>query len=252
MALFTNKKEKNKYFSAATIVTKGTTSIGNYIGNDSIHIDGQIKGDIKVNNVVIIGKDGVVHGNIKAKQVICSGQLTGDIICDSLEVREGAKVQSHIKTNKTLIKGNFTGSVLCSGLFVSKSALLEANIQAKNVVAGGTILGTIACLVLKIPTKGCIKGKMFANRIINQGGHVEGFIGKYADLIITNPQLAHDAAILNSHEDIPLLQNSDYHVNVEKEIENNTNPAQENNGFCIDIEFEIEDASKLKRASEKS
>ena len=249
MALFGTKKDKIKYFSAATIITKGTTSVGSYIGDDSIHIDGYVKGDIKVNNVVVIGRDGAVHGNIKAQQVICSGQFTGDMICDSLEVMESAKVQSHIKTNKALIKGTFKGSVICSGLFVSENALVEANIQAKNVVAGGTVLGTIACQVLKIPATGCVKGKMFADRIINQGGHVEGFIGKYADLIMTNPQLAHDVAILNSHQDILLLQDSDYRVDVKKEIENSLNPFQEEDGFCIDVEFDIKDESKLKRAS---
>jgi len=249
MALFGKNKEKKPYFSAATIITKGTTSIGNYIGEDSIHIDGCVEGDIKVNNVVVIGRDGVVNGNIKAEQVICSGTFHGDMICDSLEVMESAKVQSHIKTNKALIKGTFKGSVICSGLFVSHDALVEANVQAKNVVAGGTILGTIACLVLKIPKAGCVKGKMFANRIINQGGHVEGFIGKYADLIMTNPQLAHDAAILNSHQDKALLQHADYHVDVDKEIENSTNPSEEDEDFCIDVEFDIKDESKLKRAS---
>ena len=248
MAFFGTKKEQKNYYAAATIITKGTTSIGNYIGDDSIHIDGRVEGDIKVNNVVVIGKNGVVHGNIKAEQVICSGEIYGDMMCDSLEVLERAKVNSHIKTNKVLIKGSFKGSVICSGLFVAENALLEANVQAKNVIAGGTVLGIIACQVLKIPNTGCIKGKMFSDRIINQGGHVEGFIGKYHDFIMQNPQLTEYSTILNSKQDLVLLESSDYHVDVEKEIENSKNSPDVDNLF-LDVEFEIKDESTLQLAS---
>ena len=56
MALFKKDNSKNNYFSAATIITEGTNCVGGFIGDDSIHIDGHIEGDVKVNNVVIIGK----------------------------------------------------------------------------------------------------------------------------------------------------------------------------------------------------
>ncbi len=250
MAFFTKKSEKQKYFKAATIITKGTVSLGDFIGDDSIHVDGKVEGDIKVNSVVVIGCDGVVNGNIKAQQVICSGEINGDIISDSVEVLATGKLNGHIKVNKALIKGSLSGSVICSGLFIAQDALTQANIQAKNVVAGGTFIGTIACQVLKVADTGYIKGKMFANRIINEGGHVEGFIGKLSDLYIGNPQLATYANILNSPKDIVLLPHNEYEVDIEEEIEHAKNPSSTKDvAFVIDVDFDMREEVDVRLAS---
>jgi cytoskeletal protein CcmA (bactofilin family) len=244
MAFFKKSGEKESYFSAATIVTHGTTNIGNFVGNDSIHIDGNIEGDIKVNNVVIVGRSGVVNGYIKAQQVISSGVVNGNILCDSLELLESSKTNGHVKANKVLLKGDIRGNIICGGLFMSKDAFVESTVQAKNIVADGTITGMMACRVLKIMPTSFIKGNMFADRIINKGGHVEGFIGKYKDLVVNNPQLARYSTIFNSENETLLLENTDYHVNVEEEIENRNNPKNTKEieaEFCIDVEFDESD-----------
>jgi cytoskeletal protein CcmA (bactofilin family) len=247
MAFFSKNRPTKQYFNVATIVTQGTISIGDYIGNDSIHIDGEVRGDIKVNSVVVIGKTGKIVGNIKAQQIICSGKLDGNVICDSMEILESGSVNGQIKSNKTLIKGSYKGGIICSGLFIECDAWVEANIQAKNVVNGGTLMGMLACKVLKISKSGFIKGKMFADTIINEGGQVEGFIGKYKDLVKENPILSHYADILNSHQDKLLLEPSDYHVNIEEEIDNTINPNQEDEVY-LDVDFEIIDESILQKA----
>jgi cytoskeletal protein CcmA (bactofilin family) len=246
MALFNNKGGKEKAFSSATIVTDGTTNIGKFVGNDSIHIDGYVEGDVKVNNIVVIGKNGVVNGDIKAQQVISSGSCKGYILCDVLELLETSKTEALVKSNKILIKGDYKGNITCSGLFVGEDALVESNVQAKSIVVNGTIIGSLACKVLKIMPNSCLRGKMFADRIINQGGHVEGIIGKYSDLLKEVPQLREYGSIFNSSKNVALLSHSDYYVDVKKEIENRDSSSADKleDDFC-DVEFEIKDESKL-------
>jgi hypothetical protein len=111
-------------------------------------------------------------------------------------------------------------------------------------------MGLVACKVLKIMPGSCIKGKMFADRIINQGGHVEGFIGKYADLLIDNPQLECYASIFTSQTDTALLECSDYYVHIEEEVEKSEtnrlkNLINKEDPSCIDVEIETIDESKL-------
>jgi len=247
MALFNKNSGKEKAFSSATIVTGGTTNIGKFVGNDSIHIDGYVEGDVKVNNIVVIGKNGVVNGNIKAQQVISSGSCKGHIICDVLELLETSKTEALVKSNKILVKGDYKGNITCSGLFIGAEGLVESNVQAKNIVVSGTIIGSVACKVLKIMPNSCLRGKMFADRIINQGGHVEGIIGKYSDLLMEVPQLRQYGAIFNSEKEVALLEHSDYHVDVEKEIKNkndSSNDISDDDDF-YDVEFDIKDESKL-------
>ena len=221
MALFkkstSNKKEK--YFSCATIITQGTHCVGSIIGDDSIQIEGEVRGDVQVNNVVIIGKNARVRGNIKAQQIISSGETEGEILCDSVELLEHAHTVGKIKANKILIKGRYYGEIVTGGLFVHEHAKLNSSIQAKSIVVGGDIEGTTICRELKITPTGRIKGKTFAERIINQGGHVEGFIGRYSELVQNNPQLLRYAHIFNTPEETILLSYNDYHVDVKEEVQ---------------------------------
>jgi len=214
--------------------------MGGFIGDDSIHIDGTIHGDVKVNNVVIIGQSGMVNGNIKAKQVISSGACHGNILCDSLELLETSETTSQLKANKILVKGKLKGAITSGGLFIHENAIVDATVQAKNVVAGGKILGTIVCKQLKILNTGHLKGKIFADRILNEGGHVEGFIGKYSELVENNPQLLHYAHIFNAPDNATLLEYSDYYVDIEEEIAQNEDANQEPDE-CIDADFYIEE-----------
>jgi hypothetical protein len=92
-------------------------------------------------------------------------------------------------------------------------------------------------------TSSCIKGKIFTDRIINKGGHIEGYIGKYAELLLVNPQLK--SYTKNS---VKLLESSDYYVNVEEEIKNKNSNSKKNpkeDEFYIDVEVEGIDDSKL-------
>ena len=218
MALFKKKESKESYFSTATIITKGTHTVGNIVGNDSIHIEGEVHGDVKINNVVIITAEGAVHGNIRAKQIISSGSVHGNMLCDTVELLEGSRTSGKIKSNKILIKGRYEGEIRCAGLFVDAAAMLHASIEAKNVVVGGETEGTIVCRELKITPTGRIRGKTFAERILNQGGHVEGFIGRYSELVRNNPGLLRYAHIFSGSEEAILLSYQDYYVDVEEEL----------------------------------
>ncbi len=237
MALFSKNKRKQEYFSTATIITRGTYSRGGFIGDDSIHIDGTIYGDVKVNNVVIIGETGRVNGKIQAKQIITSGICQGDILCDSIELLEGSRSLSNIKANKILLKGALKGKIVCGGLFVHEHAAIEADIEAKNVSAGGKIKGNIICKQLKILNTGYLKGNLFADRIINEGGHVEGFIGRYSEMVKENPQLRQYEHIFNTGTETMLLGHNDYYVDVEEELGKSSSAQSEE---CIDADFYIE------------
>ncbi len=216
MAFFSRrgKKENKNFYSVSTIITEGTTNFGNIVGNDTIHIDGNIEGNIKVNNIVIIGKSGVVNGKIQAQQVMISGETRGQIVCNSLEVMDSAIVNSNVKANKALVKGLINGAIHCDGLFVEKKGMLKGKVQAKDLVVSGIVHGDVACNVLSIKKTGFIRGKMFVNNMINEGGKVEGAIGLYNDLLTEEQK-----AKLKNSKSIKLLEVSDYYVDVPSEVE---------------------------------
>jgi cytoskeletal protein CcmA (bactofilin family) len=189
MALFKSNKEKTetttstKKINTATIITNGTKIIGNITGQDTIHIDGEVEGSIMVDNIVVIGKSGIVNGDIEANEIISSGTINGNIKCDSLEVLETSTIKENIEARKVEVKGKVQGDVLCDGLIVELDGYVEDRVQAKSVIVSGSLVGEVACDLLSTKQTGYVKGSMYVNNISNEGGKVEGSIGQYKELL---------------------------------------------------------------------
>ncbi len=193
MALFrSNKSDKEKRVESAsmketaksaTIITKGTTIVGNLVGNDSIHIDGDIEGSIKVDNIVVIGKSGVVNGDIEALKVISSGIINGSIECNDLEIMSSSSVGYRIYAQNVYVHGKIQGDMLCDELIIEQGGVVEERVQAKKVVVSGSLHGDVACELLSTKQTGLVKGSMFVNNISNEGGRVEGAISQYKELL---------------------------------------------------------------------
>jgi cytoskeletal protein CcmA (bactofilin family) len=77
-----------------------------------MHIDGSLHGDITSENDVSIGKNGKLEGNIRAKNVVVSGQFGGSIVCDRLEIVSDGRVIGEVESAQLVIEagGQFSGA----------------------------------------------------------------------------------------------------------------------------------------------
>ena len=100
------------------IISAGTTIVGDINANGDCRIDGNVKGNIKSQAKVIIGK---------------SGQLEGDVECNSIEI-EG-KVKANV-TAKDLISLKSTaillGNIVSSKLSIEPGANFVGNCKIQN------------------------------------------------------------------------------------------------------------------------
>jgi cytoskeletal protein CcmA (bactofilin family) len=112
-----NKKSANKD-SGATIISSGTKINGDINITSSLHIDGEIEGTIKSNNVVTIGTKGKVQGEITAKSFVVNGQFEGSVTSDVVEI---------------LSKGRLKGTLIYSELTVEKGGNFEGDSKRKSV-----------------------------------------------------------------------------------------------------------------------
>jgi len=190
MAIFGSKDSKsNGSVSSATIITNGSHIEGNLKGNDSVHVDGRVDGDIVVNNIVVIGKSGNVSGNIKAQKVICSGIVDGFIECEDIEIMQGSSVGYKIISKVVIVNSEFKGEIVCDKILIDELGVVSNKIQAREVIVKGEFNGDVACETLTTKPTGRLKGNMFVNNILNEGGKVEGAIGQYKDLFAKEPEL---------------------------------------------------------------
>ncbi len=192
MALFKDKKEKKSpqqtksdKISSATIITSCMTVTGNLDGTDTIHIDGKVIGNINVNNTLVIGKSGLVEGDIEAKHVIINGELKGTIKCENLEVLKTGKVSRYIEASYLVLDGTIDGEIIgTQSIQVLENANIHTvGLKSKTITVNGQIHGTvIASELLDIGAKGFVEGQITVKNIkTEEGGRMIGSMSTYEE-----------------------------------------------------------------------
>jgi cytoskeletal protein CcmA (bactofilin family) len=95
--LFKEKTLKTNYENGRTgelntIIGKGSVLEGNIRVQNSMRVDGRIKGDVECSDTVVIGKEGEVQGEVKANNVLLAGRLVGKIIAQGKVYLESKSV----------------------------------------------------------------------------------------------------------------------------------------------------------------
>lgn len=109
MAIF-GKKDKVSLDlqSISTLISEGCVIDGGIKAPAFARIDGQITGDVAVDEGLILGEKGTITGNVITKEIVVYGTITGDIQTSSLEIRATGKITGTITTQTLLVE---TGGV---------------------------------------------------------------------------------------------------------------------------------------------
>jgi len=87
-----------------SIVGPGTKFTGDCNVQGAIRIDGEYEGKMKISKVVVVGKSGVVKGNINSMEVIVGGKVLGTIIGQNrVELQAGAHIEGDIRTKSLIV-----------------------------------------------------------------------------------------------------------------------------------------------------
>ena len=115
--MFTTNNESMKRTennnSVVNIIGQGTSIIGDINSNGDIRVDGTLKGSINTEGKVVLGKEGVVEGDVICQNADVSGIIKAKItVSNLLSLKETAKLKGDIVTNKLSIEpgAEFTGS----------------------------------------------------------------------------------------------------------------------------------------------
>ena len=91
----------------------GTTITGDVQSKGDIRIDGTLKGSVNTTGKVVLGKDGVIEGDVVCNNADIAGVLKAKITTtELLSLKSTAKLNGDITTNKLSIEpgASFTGS----------------------------------------------------------------------------------------------------------------------------------------------
>lgn len=98
-----------------TIVGKGSSLEGTLKVENSVRIDGRIKGHVTTTDSLVIGKEGEIEGEIIAKNAIIGGRVRGKISATGKVVLEAkAFFQGEMKTARLVIDDGAVFDGRCS------------------------------------------------------------------------------------------------------------------------------------------
>jgi cytoskeletal protein CcmA (bactofilin family) len=114
--MFTNNKEsmkKTEISAAVNMIGAGTTITGDVQSKGDIRVDGTLKGSVSTEGKVVLGREGVIEGDVACKNADISGTLKAKItVSQLLSLKASSKLNGDIITNKLSIEpgASFTGS----------------------------------------------------------------------------------------------------------------------------------------------
>lgn len=104
-------------------IPAGMTVTGTFTADVPGQIAGAVNGDLLINGRLVILKNGVIHGNVKAEELEILGSVTGDIQC-------GGKM---ILQNDCFVKGNIS----TIEIHIEKDAVLDGIITKPDFNKNG-------------------------------------------------------------------------------------------------------------------
>lgn len=107
-----------------TLIGKGAVFDGNVTAPETIRIDGTLNGNCDCKEQLILGTDGQIKGDITAQNVIISGKVEGDIVVNGkLEL---------------LSTGKLTGNITARSLVIDEDACFDGRCTMTTSPADGT------------------------------------------------------------------------------------------------------------------
>lgn len=129
MAIFKKEKVALDMQSISTLISEGCILDGNLKAPAVARIDGQVTGDVMIDEGLIVGEKGSIRGNVVTKDLVVYGTITGDVQATSLEIRATGKITGDIRT-QTL--GVEQGAVYDGNLSMTQNGKLAQSNQTNR------------------------------------------------------------------------------------------------------------------------
>jgi cytoskeletal protein CcmA (bactofilin family) len=136
MAFFSKKNKVDLDLqSISTLISEGCILEGNLKAPAYARIDGQVTGDIMVDEGLIVGEKGSVLGNVITKEMVVYGTITGNLRVNSLEIKSSGEITGEISTQTLEVEN---GAVYNGNLSMSKNNKLaqsnKTSVPAQKVL----------------------------------------------------------------------------------------------------------------------
>jgi cytoskeletal protein CcmA (bactofilin family) len=108
-----------------SIIGPGMKVVGDCSSDGTIRVEGQVEGSVKAAKSVVIGKEGVVVGDVVTQDAIVAGRVNGSVSAESrVELQASCRVEGDIRSRRIKLDegGQVDGQLHMGGQGADRSA----------------------------------------------------------------------------------------------------------------------------------
>lgn len=84
-----------------SIIGPGMKIVGDCTSDGTIRVEGRVEGSVNATKSVVVGKDGMVKGDIVTQDAIIAGRVNGSVAAESrIELQASCRVQGDIRSRR--------------------------------------------------------------------------------------------------------------------------------------------------------
>ena len=88
----------------STILAKGTKWNGTLKAESGVRIDGEFEGVLETAGTLVVGKEGVLKAEVRAKDAIIGGKVSGNVTASNkIELQSGSSLSGDVKCRGIII-----------------------------------------------------------------------------------------------------------------------------------------------------
>jgi cytoskeletal protein CcmA (bactofilin family) len=119
---------------AISIIGPGMEVVGDCLAEGTLRVEGTLVGTVYAGKGVVVGKEGLVRGEIRTHDALIAGEVTGRVLAASrLEIQSTARVQGEIRARRFQLE---EGAVLNGEIHMGEVELGTAP-KSQKLGAGG-------------------------------------------------------------------------------------------------------------------
>ena len=119
--------------SVISIIGPGMTIVGDCQTDGTVRVEGSIEGSIKAGKAVVIGKQGVVTGDIVTQDAVISGRVEGKVTAASrLELQATSRIDGEVQTRRMQLE---EGAVLNGSVVMGPDAVKKSDVETPSTEA---------------------------------------------------------------------------------------------------------------------
>ena len=104
--------EINSHYSR---IENRTSVRGNIVSEGDFRIDGELKGSLKTKGKVVVGKDGILNGEVSCSNADVEGKIKGKLfVSETLNLRSTSVIDGDVVIGKLIVESGASFNASCS------------------------------------------------------------------------------------------------------------------------------------------